>query len=183
MEISGLESIMATRSVAAAFARQEQESQQVASRSTQGDTVSISSEAKRLYERFRDLQTERSGTNSQGSTSSDSALNTVNGQTTGDGKTDTVASGSSGASGATGNTGAAGGTGSAGSGDSIAKQIENIKKQIKELQNRVKQIMDSPLPAEQKQTVAAPYLQQIQELEQQLQQLEADAAKQGTGDA
>ncbi|AAS96608.1 FlxA-like family protein [Nitratidesulfovibrio vulgaris] len=183
MEISGLESIMATRSVAASFARQEQESQQVASRGTQGDTVSISSEAKRLYERFRDLQTESAGTNSQGSASSDSASNTANGQTAGDGKTDTVASGPSGSSGASGNAEAAGNTGGTGSGEGLAKQIENIKKQIKELQNRVKQIMDSPLPAEQKQTVAAPYLQQIQELEQQLQQLEADAAKQGSGDA
>ena len=35
----------------------------------------------------------------------------------------------------------------------------------------VKHIMDSDLPPEQKQSAAAPYLQQISELQQQLQQL------------
>ena len=37
--------------------------------------------------------------------------------------------------------------------------------------DKVKHIMDSDLPPEQKQSAAAPYLQQISELQQQLQQL------------
>jgi hypothetical protein len=61
-------------------------------------------------------------------------------------------------------SGAAGNSGS-------GSQVEDIEKRIKALMDKVKHIMDSDLPPEQKQSAAAPYLQQIQELQQQLQQL------------
>ncbi len=45
------------------------------------------------------------------------------------------------------------------------------------LMDKVKNIMDSDLPPEQKQSTAAPYLQQIQELQQQLQEMMAAGHK------
>lgn len=119
-------------------------------RADQGDTVTLSSEAKRLLEHFRNMRFEEdknvSGgcdSGQAGATPRDSAVSMSG-----------IGAGESGGS----------GTGS---------QVEDIEKRIKDLMDKVKHIMDSDLPPEQKQSAAAPYLQQIQELQQQLQELTA----------
>lgn len=169
MEITGMESIIAMRATTAAYIAQKKETEQVNSSASQGDTVTISSEAKRLAEYFRNVktgaqegtqssQTDQSGTEGNGSPStSQNSTTAIDAKKT---------------------EGTSGGSPLA---DGTAQQIEDIKKRIKELKERVKQIMDGDLPDEQKQSVAAPYLQQIQQLEQQLQQLETDQAKQAQG--
>jgi hypothetical protein len=131
------------------------------SHSAQGDTVSISSEAKRLLEHFRNMQFDEdtdasagSGSGQAGSQSGDSAER----------RDEVAVSGVSDAS-----VAGVGASGSSGTGS----QVEDIRKRIKDLMDKVKHIMDSDLPPEQKQSAAAPYLQQIQELQQQLQELTA----------
>lgn len=129
----------------------------------EGDKISLSSEAKRLLEHFRNMRFEKDGDASSGTSATrdeasagERAENAEHGTTTGisDGQIAGAGSGASGGS----------GTGS---------QIEDIRKRIKDLMDKVKHIMDSDLPPEQKQSAAAPYLQQIQELQQQLQELTA----------
>ena len=126
------------------------------SHADQGDTVTLSSEAKRLLEHFRNMQFEKDKGAPIGSgqvaSSDDSA-----------GRVEEGASPESSA----GSVAGAGPSGGSGTGS----QVEDIRKRIKDLMDKVKHIMDSDLPPEQKQSAAAPYLQQIQELQQQLQEL------------
>jgi len=126
------------------------------SQTDQGDTVTLSSEAKRLLEHFRNMQFEKDKGAPTGSGQSaspgDSAGRVEEGATPDSSAGSVAGAGSSGGS----------GTGS---------QVEDIRKRIKDLMDKVKHIMDSDLPPEQKQSAAAPYLQQIQELQQQLQEL------------
>lgn len=129
-------------------------------RTARGDTVTLSSEAKRLLEHFRNMRFEKDGDASTGSdhgqteSLDDSAGRVEEGESAGNSAV-SVAGACAGASGGSG-------TGS---------QVEDIRKRIKDLMDKVKHIMDSDLPPEQKQSAAAPYLQQIQELQQQLQEL------------
>jgi hypothetical protein len=120
----------------------------------QGDTVTLSSEAKRLLEYFRGLRFEKDAADKSESAAADSL---------GDARDDVPARGA-GVSAA--EAGAAEGSGTAG-------QIEDIRKRIKDLMDKVKHIMDGDMSPEQKHSAAAPYLQQIQELQQQLQELMA----------
>lgn len=130
-------------------------------RTAQGDTVTLSSEAKRLLEHFRTMQFEKDTDAPAGNASrqadsgvADSPGAVEVGRTTGNSGGSITGAGASGGS----------GTGS---------QVEDIRKRIKDLMDKVKNIMDSDLPPEQKQSAAAPYLQQIQELQQQLQEMMA----------
>ncbi|NCC05472.1 MAG: hypothetical protein EOM37_15875 [Proteobacteria bacterium] len=150
MEIGGTESVMAMSTGYPARERVTGNKQ-----ASQGDTVSLSSEAKRLLEYFRSKQVnamDRDDT--QGASSAASVGKGADG-TSGTSVKGVDAGESSGAA------------GNSGSGS----QVEDIEKRIKALMDKVKHIMDSDLPPEQKQSAAAPYLQQIQELQQQLQQL------------
>ncbi|PKN43087.1 MAG: hypothetical protein CVU60_01645 [Deltaproteobacteria bacterium HGW-Deltaproteobacteria-18] len=151
MEIGGTESIMVMRSGYQARER--------AVRSTsagQGDTVSLSSEAKRLLEYFRSKQV--SAMDRDGLSETAAAAASMEKDT--EGMSGTGVKGVS----ADESTGAAAASGA-------GSQVADIEKRIKALMDKVKHIMDSDLPPEQKQSAAAPYLQQIQELQQQLQQL------------
>lgn len=153
MEIGGTESVMAMRT--GYPARERVAGNKPAS---QGDTVSLSSEAKRLLEYFRSKQVnamDRDDT--QGASSAATTASVSKGA---DGTSSTSVKGVN----AGESSGAAGNSGS-------GSQVEDIEKRIKALMDKVKHIMDSDLPPEQKQSAAAPYLQQIQELQQQLQQL------------
>ena len=132
-------------------------------RTDRGDTVTLSSEAKRLLEHFRNMRFEEdtnvsggSDSGRSGSTPRDSAGRMDEGATTEDSAVSKAGIG-------------AGESGGSGAGS----QVEDIEKRIKDLMDKVKHIMDSDLPPEQKQSAAAPYLQQIQELQQQLQELTA----------
>lgn len=130
------------------------------SHADQGDTVTLSSEAKRLLEHFRNMQFEKE---KSASAASDSGRTASLGDPGGP-----VEEGASAGSSAVSVDGAgAGASGGSGTGS----QVEDIRKRIKDLMDKVKHIMDSDLPPEQKQSAAAPYLQQIQELQQQLQKL------------
>ena len=131
-------------------------------RTARGDTVSLSSEAKRLLEHFRSMQFEKDKDASAASDSGQTASLGDSSGRVGEGAT----GGSSEVSGAGAGAGASGGSGT-------GSQVEDIRKRIKDLMDKVKHIMDSDLPPEQKQNAAAPYLQQIQELQQQLQELTA----------
>ncbi len=128
-------------------------------RTARGDTVTLSSEAKRLLEHFRTIQFEKDTDASAGNASR---------------QEDSGVADSPGAvevGRATGNSGGsiAGAESSGGSG--TGSQVDDIRKRIKDLMDKVKNIMDSDLPCEQKQSAAAPFLQQIQELQQQLQEM------------
>lgn len=148
MEIGGTHSIMGIRTDYAAQGRALRDSP-----ASQGDTVTLSSEAKRLMEYFRNKEVhatdrEAAGAAASAETSSEDLADDVQG-----GAVSAVQGSSS------------------GSGSGSGSQVEDIKKRIKDLMDKVKHIMDSDLPPEQKQSAAAPYLQQISELQQQLQQL------------
>lgn len=125
-----------------------------------GDTVSLSSEAKRLLEHFRSMQFDK---DKDASSASDSGQTASLGNSSGRVE-EGVSAGNSEVSGVRAGVGASGGSGT-------GSQVEDIRKRIKDLMDKVKHIMDSELPPEQKQSAAAPYLQQIQELQQQLQEL------------
>ena len=160
MEIGGMDSSMAMRAGYSTQARASREA-----RPSQGDTVTLSSEAKRLMEYFRNKEVH--ATDREAASAAASAENSSKGLA-GD-----APAGAPGATAATVTTGAvstAQGS-SSGSGSGSGSQVEDIKKRIKDLMDKVKHIMDSDLPPEQKQSAAAPYLQQISELQQQLQQL------------
>ncbi|GAB6112665.1 FlxA-like family protein [Desulfomicrobium salsuginis] len=129
-------------------------------RTARGDTVTLSSEAKRLLEHFRTMQFEKDKDASAGSDSGQAASLAYSAGRVEEG----APAGSSAVSVAGAGAGASGGSGT-------GSQVEDIRKRIKDLMDKVKHIMDSDLPPEQKQTAAAPYLQQIQELQQQLQEL------------
>ena len=126
------------------------------SHADQGDTVTLSSEAKRLLEHFRNMQFEKDKGAPTGSGQSASSGDSA-------GRVEEGAAPESSA----GPVAGAGPSGSSGTGS----QVEDIRKRIKDLMDKVKHIMDSDLPPEQKQSAATPYLQQIQELQQQLQEL------------
>ena len=147
MEIGGIYAIMDTR-----LAEQPRGRVPAGAGPGQGDTVTLSSEAKRLLEYFRTRQVQAMDRD----------------------EPDTAASANSaGASRPEGGVPAAeAGTGTSG-GSGTGSQAEDIRKRIKDLMDKVKHIMDSDLPPEQKQSAAAPYLQQIQELQQQLQEMMA----------
>lgn len=152
MEIGRTESIMIMRS---GYQARERAVRSISA--DQGDTVSLSSEAKRLLEYFRSKQV--SAMDRDGLSETAAAAATSSEKDT-DGMSGTGVNGVA----AGENTGAAAGSGS-------GSQVSDIEKRIKALMDKVKHIMDSDLPPEQKQSAAAPYLQQIQELQQQLQQL------------
>lgn len=126
-------------------------------RTGQGDTVTLSSEAKRLLEHFRTMQV--TATDRETHVSSETA------GTLSDARSESVRRDARAERFAT--------TASASISSDSGSQIEDIRKRIKDLMDKVQHIMDSNLPPEQKQSTAAPYLQQIQELQQQLQQLSA----------
>lgn len=160
MEIGGMDSSMAMR---AGYSTQGRASREA--RPSQGDTVTLSSEAKRLMEYFRNKEVH--------ATDREAASAAASAETSSKGLAGDAPAGASAATGATAATGAvstAQGS-SSGSGSGSGSQVEDIKKRIKDLMDKVKHIMDSDLPPEQKQSAAAPYLQQISELQQQLQQL------------
>ena len=71
---------------------------------------------------------------------------------------------------------------SSGSGSGSGSQVEDIKKRIKDLMDKVKHIMDSDLPPEQKQSAAAPYLQQGSDLEYLLDTVEPTGVRLATPD-
>jgi len=116
-----------------------------------GDTVSLSSEAKRLMEHFRAMRFEKDTSDTAGSTTGDSLEDASDGLSTAE-------------------SGTSEGSGTAG-------QVEDIRKRIKDLMDKVQQIMDGDMSPDQKQSAAAPYLQQIQQLQQQLQELMATGQK------
>ena len=154
MEIGGTHSIMGIRTDYAAQGRALRDTP-----ANQGDTVTLSSEAKRLMEYFRNKEvhaTDRDAASAAASaaTASEGSAGDVRG-----GAVSSVQEASS------------------GSGSGSDSQVEDIKKRIKDLMDKVKHIMDSDLPPEQKQSAAAPYLQQISELQQQLQQLMSEQQK------
>ena len=154
MEVGGTHSIMGIRTNYAAQGRAPREIP-----ASQGDTVTLSSEAKRLMEYFRNKEvhaTDREAANAAGSaeTSSEGLADDAQGDAV------SAVQGSS-----------------SGSGSGSDSQVEDIEKRIKDLMDKVKHIMDSDLPPEQKQSAAAPYLQQISELQQQLQQLMSEQQK------
>jgi hypothetical protein len=151
MEIGGTESIMVMRS---GYQARERAVRSISA--DQGDTVSLSSEAKRLLEYFRSKQV--SAMDRDGLSESAAAAASIEKDTAG-----MPGTGVKGVS-ADESTGAAAASGA-------GSQVADIEKRIKALMDKVKHIMDSDLPPEQKQSTAAPYLQQIQELQQQLQQL------------
>lgn len=156
MEIGGISAIMDTR-----LAEQLRGRVPARAGSGQGDTVTLSSEAKRLLEYFRTRQVRAMDRDEPGTAASSDAASSG---PAGDAK---------GASHLEGGVSAAGaGTGTSG-GSGTGSQVEDIRKRIKDLMDKVKHIMDSDLPPEQKQSAAAPYLQQIQELQQQLQEMMA----------
>lgn len=160
MEIGGMDSSMAMRAGYSTQARASREA-----RPSQGDTVTLSSEAKRLMEYFRNKEVH--------ATDREAASAAASAETSSKGLAGDAPAGAPGATAATVTTGAvstAQGS-SSGSGSGSGSQVEDIKKRIKDLMDKVKHIMDSDLPPEQKQSAAAPYLQQISELQQQLQQL------------
>lgn len=132
-------------------------------RTARGDTVSLSSEAKRLLEHFRSMQFEK---DKDASAASDSGQTASLGDSSGRVE-EGASAGNSEVSAAQSGAGASGGSGR-------GSQVEDIRKRIKDLMDKVKHIMDSDLPPEQKQSAAGPYLQQIQELQQQLQELTAE---------
>ena len=157
MEIGGISAIMDTRPADRLRGRAP-----AGGGSGQGDTVTLSSEAKRLLEYFRTKQVEAMDRDEPGAAAPSDA--TTVGSTA-------VAKGCAsrpegGLPAAEAGTGASGGSGT-------GSQAEDIRKRIKDLMDKVKHIMDSDLPPEQKQSTAAPYLQQIQELQQQLQEMMA----------
>jgi hypothetical protein len=157
MEIGGISAIMDTR-----LAEQLRGRVPARAGSGQGDTVTLSSEAKRLLEYFRTRQVRAMDRDEPGTAASSDAASSG---PAGDAK--------GGASHLEGEVFAAGaGTGTSG-GSGTGSQAEDIRKRIKDLMDKVKHIMDSDLPPEQKQSAAAPYLQQIQELQQQLQEMMA----------
>ena len=151
MEIGGTESIMVMRS---GYQARERAVRSISA--DQGDTVSLSSEAKRLLEYFRSKQV--SAMDRDGLSESAAAAASIEKDTAG-----MPGTGVKGVS-ADESTGAAAASGA-------GSQVADIEKRIKALMDKVKHIMDSDLSPEQKQSAAAPYLQQIQELQQQLQQL------------
>ncbi len=160
MEIGGMDSSMAMRAGYSTQARASREA-----RPSQGDTVTLSSEAKRLMEYFRNKEVH--------ATDREAANAAASAETSSKGLAGDAPAGAPGATAATVTTGAvstAQGS-SSGSGSGSGSQVEDIKKRIKDLMDKVKHIMDSDFPPEQKQSAAAPYLQQISELQQQLQQL------------
>ena len=154
MEIGGTHSIMGIRTDYAAQGRALRDTP-----ASQGDMVTLSSEAKRLMEYFRNKEVY--ATDREASSAAAPA------QTSSEGlAADTKGGAVSSAQGV-----------SSGSGSGSGSQVEDIKKRIKDLMDKVKHIMDSNLPPEQKQSAAAPYLQQISELQQQLQQLMSEHQK------
>ncbi|MGE4442543.1 MAG: FlxA-like family protein [Desulfomicrobium sp.] len=148
MEIGGMDSSAGVRM---GYSRQERVSRET--RPSQGDTVSLSSEAKRLMEYFRNKEVHATDREAESATAST--------ETSPEGLAHATQGGA---------VGAAQGA-SSGSGSGSGSQVEDIKKRIKDLMDKVEHIMDGNLPPEQKQSAAAPYLQQISELQQQLQQL------------
>lgn len=124
----------------------------------QGDTVTLSSEAKRLLEYFRGLRFEKDASDKSESATAGSL---------GDARDDVSAGGAEVSAEEAG----------ASEGSGTASQIEDIRKRIKDLMDKVKHIMDGDMSPEQKHSAAAPYLQQIQELQQQLQELMAEGQK------
>ena len=157
MEIGGMDSSMAMRAGYSTQARASREA-----RPSQGDTVTLSSEAKRLMEYFRNKEVH--------ATDREAANAAASAETSSKGLAGDAPAGTTAATGAAGAVSTAQGS-SSGSGSGSGSQVEDIKKRIKDLMDKVKHIMDSDLPPEQKQSAAAPYLQQISELQQQLQQL------------
>ncbi|SFJ54366.1 FlxA-like protein [Desulfomicrobium apsheronum] len=153
MEIGGTESVMTMRTGYPARERVTGNKQ-----ASQGDTVSLSSEAKRLLEYFRSKQVNAMDRDDTQGTSSAATTASVGKGADGTSSTSVKGVDAGESSGAAGNSGS-------------GSQVEDIEKRIKDLMDKVKHIMDSDLPPEQKQSAAAPYLQQIQELQQQLQQL------------
>ena len=150
MEIGGISAIMDTRPAGRLRGRAP-----AGGGSGQGDTVTLSSEAKRLLEYFRTRQVRAMDRDEPDTAASANSAG------------DTKCSPSrleGGVPAAEAGTGTPGGSGT-------GSQVEDIRKRIKDLMDKVKHIMDSDLPPEQKQSAAAPYLQQIQELQQQLQEL------------
>jgi hypothetical protein len=148
MEIGGMGSTTALRT---GYSTQGRDSREIPQ--SQRDTVTLSAEAKRLMEYFRNKEvhaTDREAASAAGSAEISS-----------EGLTDDVQGGA---------VSAVQGSSSR-SGSGSGSQVEDIKERIKDLMDKVKHIMDSDLPPEQKQSAAAPYLQQISELQQQLQQL------------
>jgi len=132
----------------------------------QRDTVTLSSEARRLLEHFRSMEFEDDKDQaSESAPTSSFASGVSNGE-----RNDTSAPAGSAAS-------AVAGGGGASAGSDTASQIEEIRKKIKDLQDKVEHIMSSDMSPDQKQSAAAPYLQQIQELQQQLQSLMAGSPK------
>ena len=154
MEIGGMDSSAGVRM---GYSRQERVSRET--RPSQGDTVSLSSEAKRLLEYFRNKEVHATDREASAAASAQTSSEGL----AADAKGGAVSS----AQGA-----------SSGGGSGSGSQVEDIKKRIKDLMDKVKHIMDSNLPPEQKQSAAAPYLQQISELQQQLQQLMSEQQKQ-----
>jgi hypothetical protein len=130
-----------------------------------GDRVSISEEAMRLAREMlaarqqaeADAAQEAGTLNEEGALSGDDA----------DGS-------------ATSTAAAAGGGGDSG-GDSSAKQIEDLQKKIEQLQQQIAQVEESPQPDGVKESVTRPLYQQIAELQQQINELQAQAAKQASG--
>jgi len=153
MEIGGTHSTMGTRTDYVARVRTPRDTP-----ASQGDTVTLSSEAKRLMEYFRTKEAHATERDAANAASAETGSEALAGNEQG-GAVSAVQGSSS------------------GSGSGSGSQVEDIKERIKDLMDKVKHIMDSDLPPEQKQSAAAPYLQQISELQQQLQQLMSEQQK------
>lgn len=146
------------------FASQTRGRASGSAQASHGDTVTLSSEAKRLMEHFRTMRFEKDA---------DAATETTS-KTTGSAS---VASGDDADDGAT--TAGSGAAAGASGGSDAADQAEDLRKRIKDLMDKVKNIMTSDMSPEQKQNAAAPFLQQVQELQQQLQSLVTEQRKSG----
>jgi hypothetical protein len=132
------------------------------SHASHGDTVTLSSEAKRLLEHFRAMRFEKDKDAGDTSKVADSGSTTPS-EDVDDGPAAADSSASAGASG----------------GSDAAEQAEDLRKRIKDLMDKVKNIMNSDMSPEQKHSAAAPFLQQVQELQQQLQSLVTEQRKGG----
>jgi len=130
-----------------------------------GDRVSISEEAMQLA---REMLAARQ--QAEADAAQEAGTLTEDGDLTGD---DADAE-------ATSTAAAAGGGGDSG-GDSSAKQIEDLEKKIEQLQQQIAQVEESPQPDGVKESVTRPLYQQIAELQQQINELQAQAAKQASG--
>lgn len=150
----GTQSLNATEEIGAN--RKDSRDKAVSSSTLSGDTVSFSSEAMQMLAQAQTKAAEEA---------SQQQAKQNNGQDQPAGE-ENAAQGQGNAKGGGGGGDSAGGS-----------QTESIQAQIKALTAQVANIMSGPMPMEQKQTVSAPYQQQIQQLEQQLQQLLAEEAK------